>query len=171
MAPSKLARLRLLRELIAEPLDHDAIERTIKTDLALSVKLRCYLNSASFGWRSQIDSIKHALVLLGDGPFRQWAALVAIAMIGDDKPEELLVMSLLRARFCEQLALGARRPRSPAPTRPPSPTSAARGTTRRCAGCRCGSQRWRGSGRKRCSGRTRSSSAGWGQTAEKRLHH
>ena len=30
MAPSKLARLRLLRELIAEPLDHDAIERTIK---------------------------------------------------------------------------------------------------------------------------------------------
>ena len=105
VAPSKLARLRLLRDLIADPLDHDAIERTIKTDLALSVKLLRYLNSAAFGWRSRIDSIKRALVQLGDGPFRQWAALVAIALLGDGQPEELLVMSLSRARFCEQLAL------------------------------------------------------------------
>lgn len=102
---SKLAKLRLVKALVGDVLDFDELERILKSDLALSVKLLRYLNSASFGWRSQIDSIKHALVLLGDKALRQWATLVLMTMLADDKADELVTSSLVRARLCEQIAL------------------------------------------------------------------
>jgi c-di-GMP-related signal transduction protein len=107
LAPSKLSRLRLLRALVGEEVDHAELEEVIKADVALSVKLLRYLNSASFGWRSKVSSIKHALALLGDRPLRQWASLVALSLLGEDRPAELLTSSLVRARFCERLAHAA----------------------------------------------------------------
>jgi EAL and modified HD-GYP domain-containing signal transduction protein len=105
LAPSKLAKMRMMAELMSQQVDFDRLEQTIKGDVALSVKLLRFLNSAHFGWRSEIGSLKHALVLLGDRPFRQWATLVILTILGDGKPDELLLASLVRARFCEQLAL------------------------------------------------------------------
>jgi EAL and modified HD-GYP domain-containing signal transduction protein len=110
LQPGKLARLRLMKELLSDQVDYDALEQTIKADLALSLKLLRYLNSASFGWRSSIDSIKRALVLLGDRPFRQWATLVVMTTLAEDQPEELVISSLVRARLCEQVALATGRP-------------------------------------------------------------
>jgi EAL and modified HD-GYP domain-containing signal transduction protein len=105
LQPGKLARLRLMKLLLAPDIDHDALADTIKADLGLSLKLLRYLNSASFGWRSSIDSIQRALVLLGDRPFRQWATLVVMTALASDQPADLVVSSLARARLCEQAAL------------------------------------------------------------------
>ncbi len=104
-----VARLRLMSELMRDT-DLDRIEQTIKSDVALSVKLLRYLNSASFGWATQVDSIKRAIILLGERPFRQWATLVTITTLCADKPSELLVLTLVRARLCEQVAVSAARP-------------------------------------------------------------
>lgn len=100
---SKLSRLRLLRTLMAEDINFDELEQTLKSDLSLSVKLLRYLNSAAFGWREHISSLKHALILLGARPFRKWASMMVMTMLGDDKPAELILTCLIRARFCEQL--------------------------------------------------------------------
>jgi c-di-GMP-related signal transduction protein len=100
---SKLAYVRFLRELQAPELDYEGIARVIKQDVSLSVKLLKLLNSAAFGWRSRVTSLKHALVLLGERPFRKWASLLAVVGMTDDRPPELALVSLARARFAEQL--------------------------------------------------------------------
>lgn len=106
--PGKLSYVRFLRALQTPELDYAAIETIIKRDLALSVKLLKFLNSAAFGWRSRVTSLKHALVLLGERPFRKWASLIAVVGLSEDRPPELALVSLARARFCERLCPLAR---------------------------------------------------------------
>jgi EAL and modified HD-GYP domain-containing signal transduction protein len=50
-----------------------------------------------------VDSIRDALVLLGALNVRKWATLMAVAE-SQDKPRELVVTGLVRARMCELLA-------------------------------------------------------------------
>jgi len=106
--PAKLTYVRFLRALQAPELDYAELEAVIKRDLSLSVKLLKFLNSAAFGWRSRVTSLKHALVLLGERPFRKWASLIAVVGLTDDRPPELALVSLARARFCERLCPLAR---------------------------------------------------------------
>jgi c-di-GMP-related signal transduction protein len=101
--PSKLTYVRFLRELQAPTLDFDGIEAVIKHDVSLSVKLLKFLNSAAFGWRSRVTSLKQALVLLGERPFRKWASLIAVIGMTGDRPPELALISLARAKFAESL--------------------------------------------------------------------
>lgn len=103
ISPTKLTYVRFLRELQAPILDFGGIEAVIKHDVSLSVKLLKFLNSAAFGWRSRVTSLKQALVLLGERPFRKWASLVAIIGMTTDRPPELALTSLARAKFCETL--------------------------------------------------------------------
>ena len=99
--PAKLTYVQFLRELQRPELDFDALERWIKHDVSLSVRLLRYLNSAQFGWKSQVTSLKHALVLLGERHFRKWASLIAVVGMTDDRPPELTLTCLTRARFAE----------------------------------------------------------------------
>ena len=103
IAPSKLTHLAFLRELQGSDLSFDRLEKVIKRDVSLSVKLLRYLNSANFYWRSNVTSLKHALVLLGERPFRKWASLIAVVGISSDNPHELVASCLMRAHFCESL--------------------------------------------------------------------
>lgn len=96
--------LRLLQAVSQDPIDFGRVEEIVKHDVSLSVRLLRFLNSAFFGWRSQVTSIKQALVLLGERPLRKWVTLVAVTGLGTDRPEELVITALLRARLCEELA-------------------------------------------------------------------
>lgn len=100
----KLQRFRILQEIHREDLDFIQIERILKQDVGLCYKFLRYINSAWFGWREQIGSIKRALILLGEREVRRWVTLVALAGMAEDKPQELLVHAVTRARFCELLA-------------------------------------------------------------------
>jgi c-di-GMP-related signal transduction protein len=101
--------LRLLQAAAQEPIDFGRVEEIVKHDVSLSVRLLRFLNSAFFNWRSQVTSIKQALVLLGERALRKWVALVAVTGLSADRPEELVITALLRARFCEDLAQRAGR--------------------------------------------------------------
>jgi EAL and modified HD-GYP domain-containing signal transduction protein len=59
-----------------------------------------YVNSAAIGLRGEVRSIGQALALLGLDNARRWATLSVIASV-DDKPTELTLTALTRARFCE----------------------------------------------------------------------
>ncbi len=100
---SKLKYLHFIEQVNQPEIDFTSIENVIKADVSLSMKLLKYLNSAAFAFRNEIDSIKHALVLLGENPVKQWATTVALGGIADDKPIALTSTSLTRARFCEQI--------------------------------------------------------------------
>ncbi len=106
--PIKASLVRLITEVNRPDLDFEALEGIIKREVALSVKLLRYLHSAGFGWRHDVTTISQALRVLGERPTRKWASLVALTLIGEDKPVELVVTSLVRAQFCEELgAAGA----------------------------------------------------------------
>jgi c-di-GMP-related signal transduction protein len=100
----KLNHLRLLQLVNDAELDVGKLQEVIKQDVSLSMKLLTYLNSAMFGWYQRVTSIQQALVLLGERPFRKWVAVLAIAGLSGDLPNEVVVMSLVRARFCERMA-------------------------------------------------------------------
>jgi len=100
----KLNYLRFLQELNRPDIDFSSMATVIKHDIALSYKLLRYINSVAFGWRKKVESIKQALVLLGERPLKKWASLAAFSSIAEDKPPELLSTSLVRAAFCEMIA-------------------------------------------------------------------
>ncbi len=107
----KLRYMQLMRQINQSELDIQQIESLIKQDVSLSYRLLKYINSAFFGWRVEIRSIRQALVLLGENEIKRWATLVSVTFMGDEKPPALIVTALTRARFCEFLApqVGMRR--------------------------------------------------------------
>ena len=100
----KLNYLRLLKVIQAPRLDFDAIERIVKTESTLLHWVLKRVNSAAFGFRARINSIRQALVALGENELRRWVSVFCIAGMGEDRPQELLVQSFVRAYLCEELA-------------------------------------------------------------------
>ncbi|MFC1537915.1 EAL and HDOD domain-containing protein [Candidatus Latescibacterota bacterium] len=101
---SKIAQLKILQEVNRPEIDFDNIEDIIKSDVSIMFKLLKFINSAFFSFSTEIHSIKQALVLLGVREFRKWVTLIILRGLASDKPEEILVTSLVRARFCELIA-------------------------------------------------------------------
>jgi c-di-GMP-related signal transduction protein len=103
ISTSKMACLRLLQEAQREELDFDKLRTMIKDDVSFSYKLLRFTNSALFAHQSEIRTIDHALMVLGEEGIRRWVAVAALPLLAADKPHELVVQSLLRARFAEEL--------------------------------------------------------------------
>jgi c-di-GMP-related signal transduction protein len=100
----KLNNLKILNEVNRKDIDFADLEKVIRQDVTLSYKLLNFINSAFFGLRYDVSSIRHALTLLGEREIRRWASLVILCGLGEDKPSELLTTSLVRANLCEALA-------------------------------------------------------------------
>jgi len=100
----KLAYLELLRAATAPEFDIQELASKIKHEASLTYRLLRYLNSAAFGLRSEVHSVPHALSLLGERELRKWIAVVSVGVLADGKPDELMVVPLVRGRFCELLA-------------------------------------------------------------------
>ncbi len=84
--------------------DVGELEQIIRHETALSYKLLRYLNSAAFAFRMEIRSIRHALAMLGLNEVRKWVSVLALAGVAKDRPSELVITSMVRARFAELLA-------------------------------------------------------------------
>ena len=103
---NRLAKLALLAELNNPGADFDGLDKLIGRDVGLSYRFLRYINSAFFSLPHKVGSIRQALVLLGISAVKKWATLLAMADI-EDKPNELVVTALVRAKMCE-LAAGSR---------------------------------------------------------------
>ena len=100
----KVHYLQILQAVSQPEIDMAELQRVIERDASLSYKLLRYVNSALFDFRQEVRSMRHALALMGQTELRKWASVAAMIEIAQDKPPELLVASLTRARFCEQVA-------------------------------------------------------------------
>ncbi len=98
---SKFNYLRFLEEITRPELDFNELEQIIEREVSLSVKLLRLLNSAVLGYFSGVNSVRQALLVLGERTVRKWASMIALTELGRDRPDELVVTCLLRARFCE----------------------------------------------------------------------
>lgn len=104
---SKLAYLRVLQALSRPEIDYQQVENLFKSDFSLSYKLLKLINSAAFHFSGEISSIRQALTLLGQRELVKWFSLLVVKNIGENKPDELIVTAICRARFCELLATPA----------------------------------------------------------------
>jgi c-di-GMP-related signal transduction protein len=104
VTPVKLVYLLVLAAVTRPEVNAQEVADTIKHDLALSFKLLRFLNSARFAFHSQIKSIRHALLLLGQNEIRKWIGLISVAALGEGGPPILVNTALIRAACCESLA-------------------------------------------------------------------
>jgi c-di-GMP-related signal transduction protein len=79
------------------------LEEIIKRDSTLSYRVLRSINSAAFGVRQEIRTIRQALVMLGTGRIRQWASVWALAGVHSSGSPETLNLAVIRGRCCEQI--------------------------------------------------------------------
>ena len=101
---NRLNYVRMLQVVSKPELDPREIENAIKGEASLCYRLLRYLNSAVFGFASEIHSVRHALSLLGEREVRRWVRLVVTLAAGQNKSSELVLSAMVRARFCELLS-------------------------------------------------------------------
>ncbi|MCC7371599.1 MAG: HDOD domain-containing protein [Chloroflexi bacterium] len=97
----RTVRMQIISELQKAEPNMRKVEELFRHDPDLSYKLLRHLNSPAFAFNSQIQSIWRAITILGERGMRAWTAVVILAGLGTDKPSELLVTSVTRARFCQ----------------------------------------------------------------------
>ena len=112
IAANRIPLLQVVAALQDPAVDLPQLERLIGRDVTLSFRLLRYINSAFFGLRCEVRSLGQALALLGVENIKRWATLNVLISI-DNKPPELTLTALARARFCE-LAGQLLAPASPA---------------------------------------------------------
>jgi len=99
-----VAGLQLLREVQKPEPEFDEMAEIIGHDPALSYRVLRLVNSAAFGLRTEVTSIKHALLILGMKEIREWFPLLIMTTLTQDKPDELITVSVVRARLAELTA-------------------------------------------------------------------
>ncbi|MDY6838755.1 MAG: HDOD domain-containing protein [Thermodesulfobacteriota bacterium] len=104
ISSTQLNLLQIMAEVNKRDFRFEKVEKIMKRDVAIPYKLLRYINSAYFGIVSDISSIKQAISLLGENGIRRFLSLIAMAMLGKEKPAELVRASTARARFCELIA-------------------------------------------------------------------
>ena len=102
--PMRVNQLRLVREAMDPMVDYKRLAETIGNDPILSYRILRLVNSAYYGLRYRLSSIKHALAVLGIENIKKYVTLLTIEQMTDDKPDELCRMSLIRGHFLESLA-------------------------------------------------------------------
>ncbi len=101
---NRLNYIKMLQVVSKPELEPREIENAIKGEASLCYRLLRYMNSASFGFASEIHSVRHALSILGEREVRRWVRLVVTLAAGQGKSSELVLSALVRARFCELLS-------------------------------------------------------------------
>jgi len=96
-----------LLDIIAELNNRDfcikTLQNLIERDVGVSYKLLRHLNSPYYRTLCEINSVRHAIVLLGERSIRQFLSVIIMSGLSSDKPDELTRNSIIRAKFCQQL--------------------------------------------------------------------
>jgi EAL and modified HD-GYP domain-containing signal transduction protein len=105
LSSSEISRFNLLKTIEEEDPDFASLTRTIQADASITYRLLSYLNSAYFGQPVKIESIRHAIVLLGWKHLRNWLRLLILTdILPPKKTKELLHTALIRGLFLENCA-------------------------------------------------------------------
>ena len=104
ISPLKINSLNLLKQINEEGFDLVDAANTIERDPALSISLLRFLNAMNPDRSRKIDSIRRAVAILGQKEVKKWATVAISIGIGEDRPSEITKLSLIRAKFAENLA-------------------------------------------------------------------
>ncbi len=91
---------------VSQDADNTEIESGFKLDAALSFKLLRYINSVGFGLSCEVQSINHALTILGRNQLYRWLTLLMVTAGENATPPALMKTSITRGRLTELLGEG-----------------------------------------------------------------
>lgn len=103
IASSQWRMVQIISEVNKPDFAFEKIEQMVTQDVSLSYKLLRYINSAYFQRPRNIDTIKQALIYLGQDEIRRFISLIALSKTAAGKPSELIKDSCIKAKFCELL--------------------------------------------------------------------
>lgn len=104
ISPIKINALQLLREVNQDDFDLTDIAKIIGRDPYLTISLLKFINSDAVGLKRKVDSINSAVAILGQQEVRRWATIAISMSLAEDMPGEITKLSLVRAKFAENLA-------------------------------------------------------------------
>ena len=102
VSPLKINYISLLNLIEEDDFDLTEAADIISQDTALIISLLRLANTRSFN--SEITSVRVAVSMLGQKDLTRWIQTTVIEKLCSDKPNELMRLSLLRAKFAENLA-------------------------------------------------------------------
>lgn len=102
VAPLKVNYIQLLSMVNGPDFELTEAADVIGRDTALVISLLKMVNRVTVN--SQITSIRHAAAMLGEKELRKWLTTAVAGVLYTDKPNEITRLSLLRAKFAENLA-------------------------------------------------------------------
>ena len=102
VSPLKINYISLLNLIEEDDFDLTKAADIISQDTALIISLLRLANTRSFN--SEITSVRVAVSMLGQKDLTRWIQTTVIEKLCSDKPNELKRLSLLRAKFAENLA-------------------------------------------------------------------
>jgi c-di-GMP-related signal transduction protein len=105
LSPESLLILQLM-QMVQSNADVRHLESTLKRDAALAYQLLRYLNSASFGLGVEVQSLRHAVTMMGYGPLHRWLAVLLAGSNAQPASPALMAAAVLRGRFTELLGQG-----------------------------------------------------------------
>lgn len=101
---NKLIYLKLIKELSSKKFSLENIQNLIKKDVSMSYEILKLINSAKYYFKNKIKSINHAVSLLGENEIKKWLYFICMKPICSNRPQIVMLESLLRAEFLEKLA-------------------------------------------------------------------
>lgn len=102
LTPVKATQMQLLKLVNSWDFELNDAAEVISKDSSITVSLLQMVNRVVK--MSEIKTIKHAAAMLGQRELKKWINTVVMNHLCDDQPGELTRLSLLRARFAENLA-------------------------------------------------------------------
>lgn len=110
VSSSQLVKTRLLT-MLSKDFEVQELSEIISRDVSLTFRLLKYINSPGFGLRKKVESVNQAIALIGQNPIRQWLMIVLVADLNPSQAaQEITFLSVLRARFLEEIAQAVSRP-------------------------------------------------------------
>lgn len=102
VAPLKINYIELLNMVNNENFELTKAADIIGRDTALTISMLKMVNKMAVN--SGITSIRHAAAMLGQRELKKWINTAVVNELYSDKPNEITRLSLLRAKFAENLA-------------------------------------------------------------------
>lgn len=98
---NRATALKILKLINMKDFKFNELESLILKDVGLSYKLTKLIKSSAYCLQSKDYSIKYAITFLGEREIVKWLYIVLLNDLKGNNPNELIKVSLERAKFCE----------------------------------------------------------------------
>ena len=100
---AKTNLIKLMAQVAAKDIDFEKLAQTIRVDVAMSFLLLKLTNSAFYKRRYPLESVRDAVLMLGEKEIKQFVMLISVVGLSAGHPDEMVTASVIRGYICESI--------------------------------------------------------------------